>query len=180
MEWIKEVFHPVQIIGYMGMACAFISYQCKRNKLYFIFQTLCSVCFTTQFLLLGSLSGAFMNIINVARGLTLSLPPHYRKPILLVLLEVAYVTFALVSVLVMGEVWWIALLLLLAEGCAMMAMWSRNGRLIRFNQLLLSSPSWIINNIYYFSIGGILCESFNIISVIVSLIRFRHVKLDQD
>jgi hypothetical protein len=35
------------------------------------------------------------------------------------------------------------------------------------------SPIWIINNAYYGSIGGVVCECFNMASALVSFIRFR-------
>jgi hypothetical protein len=36
-----------------------------------------------------------------------------------------------------------------------------------------------VNNVYYASIGGFICEVFNMLSVIVSFIRFRKTGYDK-
>ena len=51
-------------------------------------------------------------------------------------------------------------------------MWRANGKHIRYFQVTLMSPAWIVHNIFNFSLGGILCESFNMISTIISFIRY--------
>ena len=51
-------------------------------------------------------------------------------------------------------------------------MWKGNGKHIRYGQFFISSPSWIIHNIFNFSLGGILCEVFMMASVVISFIRF--------
>jgi len=51
-------------------------------------------------------------------------------------------------------------------------MWLGNGTHIRYVQLSVSSPAWIVHNIFNFSLGGLLCEIFAMTSVIVSFIRF--------
>ena len=38
---------------------------------------------------------------------------------------------------------------------------------------LISSPLWLIYNCFNLSIGGILCETFSIISVLSAIIRFK-------
>jgi hypothetical protein len=59
-------------------------------------------------------------------------------------------------------------------------MWSRDGRVIRRAQLFVISPLWIVNNIFYASIGGVVCELFNIVSVLVSFLRFSKDGFDKD
>ena len=61
---------------------------------------------------------------------------------------------------------------LIAQIVGTFAMWSQSGKTIRFLQLFCVSPLWLIHNIFVFSIGGVVCEVFNIVSIIVSLIRF--------
>ena len=89
MEWLAELFHPVQCIGYLGMAFAISSYQCKRNRMYFLFQALCGVFFAIQLWILGSPSATFMNILGIVRGVLFCLDRRYRKTIMLILLMVS-------------------------------------------------------------------------------------------
>ena len=52
-------------------------------------------------------------------------------------------------------------------------MWLGNGRHIRIFQFWLMSPSWIVHNIFNFSLGGIICECFNMISSVIALVRYK-------
>ena len=88
------------------------------------------------------------------------------------LIEACFALSCILACLAFGEKWWIALILFAAQGGGTVAMWTHNGKTMRIAQLCLVSPMWIVNNIYYFSIGGILCEVFNMVSVIISFVRF--------
>ena len=46
-------------------------------------------------------------------------------------------------------------------------------------QIAMISPIWIVNNVYYGSIGGVVCELFNMLSVLVSFLRFRKSGYDK-
>ena len=58
-------------------------------------------------------------------------------------------------------------------------MWKNDGNVIRKAQFFFVSPMWLINNIIVFSLGGIICESLNMLSIIVSYIRFRKSGFEQ-
>lgn len=51
-------------------------------------------------------------------------------------------------------------------------MWRANPGHIRYTQLFVVSPAWLTNNIFHFTLGGILCEVLSMISVVVSFIRY--------
>ncbi len=71
-------------------------------------------------------------------------------------LQIIYTTLPYISLLIMS-----------------IFMWNENGKLIRYFQVGALSPSWLIHNVFNFTLGGILAEIFNMTSVIVSLIRFK-------
>ncbi|MDD2503070.1 MAG: YgjV family protein, partial [Clostridia bacterium] len=58
-------------------------------------------------------------------------------------------------------------------------MWSRNGKILRYAQFSFISPCWLIYNVAMGSIAGVLTESVNLISVVVSLLRFGVKELDK-
>ena len=178
-DFLKTLIDPVQLIGYLGMACALLSFQCKKNRNYFFFQTGCAIAFTCQYLFLGAWSAMLLNVVAIARGILFSLGEKLHKRFILMSIEIAFIATAIMSVLIFSEIWWIALFVFIAQAGGTLAMWTRNGKTIRYTQLTVVSPLWLINNFYYFSIGGILCESFNVISVIVSIIRFRKTGYDK-
>lgn len=179
LDFLIKIFAPAQLFGYFGMACALLSYQCKTNRNYFFMQTACAIGFTIQFLMLQSWAGMLLNIVAIARGIFFSLGEKCHKQYIHLLLQGAFVTTAVLSVVLFHELWWIALCVFVAQSGGTISQWTRNGKTIRYVQLLVVSPLWLVNNIYYFAVGGILCECFNIISVIVSFIRFRKTGYDK-
>ena len=168
-QFLLDILNPVQLIGYVGTACALISYQCKKNRNYFLFQMGCGIAFTVQFALLSSWAGMLLNVFSIMRGIIFALGDRCKKPVYLWLMEFCFAASCIAAPLFFGEKWWIALLLFIAQGGGTLAMWSRNGKTIRIAQLFCISPLWIVNNVYYASIGGVICELFNMLSVIVSL-----------
>ena len=179
IEFIQNILDPVQLIGYVGTACALFSYQCKKNKGYFLLQMGCAIAFTLQFLLLNAWVGMLLNLFSILRGVIFALGDKCKHPAYLVLMQVCYFASCLSAPLFFGEKWWMAGIMLVAQSIGTLAMWSRNGKTIRFAQVFVISPLWIVHNVYYFSIGGIICETFNICSVIVSFIRFKKSGFDK-
>lgn len=164
----------VQAIGCVGMALIIFSFQCKNNKSFYICQLAGALVFSLHYFLLGAISAAVLNLIAVVRGLVLAAGEKGRKPIYLILLTLAFVVATALS--------WqgpISLLPLVGQLTGMYAMWSHNGKVIRIAQFTIVSPPWLIYNILSGSIPGIICESFNIISTIVSICRFGLNGLDK-
>lgn len=178
-EFLQNLLDPIQLIGYVGTACALISYQCKKNRSYFLLQMGCSIAFTLQFLLLNAWVGMLLNVFGTLRGIFLSLGDKCKHTAYLVLLEACFLGSCLAAPLFFGEKWWMAGIMLIAQGVGTLAMWTRNGKTIRIAQVSVVSPIWIVHNVYYFSIGGIICETFNICSVIISFIRFKKRGFDR-
>ncbi len=173
-DLLRTVLTPTQLIGYCGMLAAFLSFQCKRNRNFFICQTLCGLFFALQFALLGGWSGFLSNIFAILRGIAFAGGRRWRKWYVLAGIEAGFVLALILSITVFHEPAWVAVLLLVAQGGGTLAMWTDNGKTIRLFQLFASSPIWLIHNtVYAFSLGGILCETFNMVSVTVSFIRFR-------
>lgn len=165
--------HIAQGFGLIGLGIVVYSFQCKANKNFFLMQGLGSLMFFVNFLLIGAYAGAFFNLTNLFRGLLYS--KDAKKIWKLVLIELLYtLSFAFSVYLVWGD-WFgvfIAALPYVTLLIMSVLMYNGNGKHIRYFQFTLMSPSWIVHNIFNFSLGGIICESFNMISVIVSLVRY--------
>ena len=177
--FLEVISDPVQWIGYVGMLFAMLSYQFRKNRTYFLLQAACGVAFSVQFVLLHSWAAMLMNVFSILRGLIMAGGARFKRIPYLVLMEALFFGSCAASFLFFGEEWWIALLLAVAQCGGTLVMWGRDGKKIRLAQLLMISPLWLTNNIYYGSIGGIVCEVFNICSVLVSFIRFRRTGYDK-
>ena len=156
-----------QVLGILGTIFAFLSFQLKENKKFFLLQALSGCMFALNFLLLGAYTGCVLNFINIFRGAVMIGTKKTNKPYWLIITLALY---TVATILTYTNVF--SLIALIAQLVGTIAMWSRNGKTIRVLQLFCVSPLWLIHNIFVFSIGGILCEVFNLGSIIVSLIRF--------
>lgn len=163
-----------QGFGIIGLIIIVWSFQCKQNKNFFLMQGIGSLAFVINFILINAYAGALFNLTNLVRGLLFS--KEDKKVWKLVAVNALYtVCFIFSSYLAWGN-WFmifIASLPYVTLFIMSILMWRGNGKHIRYFQVSLMSPAWIIHNIFNFSLGGILCESFNMVSSVVALVRYR-------
>ena len=162
-----------QIFGILGMVCIISSFQFRKNRILFFLQAMSGLMFGINFFMVGALSGALFNGANIVRGALLSKCDRVKWKLAILL-----VLFAVCTAFSVPSVWGNALQMTLlvfttvSQFAGTVAMWSGNGALIRKVELFYSAPVWLIYSCFNFSLGGIICQSFNIISIIVSFIRF--------
>ena len=163
-----------QTLGIFGMLCAMLSYQCKTNRNYFIWQGMSGVFFSAQFIMIGAWAGLVFNAYNIVRAIIYQ-SKKSRSIGVIILLETLVVAATLTSIFVFKEAWWLVLLTFIAQATGTFSMWTKNGKTIRIAQLAVVSPFWLLYDalIPTPSVGGILCEVFNMASVLVSFIRFK-------
>ena len=163
-----------QAFGIVGMAIIISSFQAMKNKLFFIMQGVGSFMFFINFLLIGAYAGALFNLTNLVRGLLFS--KNARKAWKLIVTEILYSgCFAFSLIFIWGDAWQIFLSALPCVALLIMSiiMWRGNGKTIRYAQVSFMSPAWIVHNIFNFTLGGLICESFNMVSSVIALIRYR-------
>lgn len=162
-----------QGFGLIGLFIIVYSYQCKQNRHFFLLQGVGGFMFFLNFLMIGAYAGAFFNLTNLVRGLLFS---KDDKKVWKLLVTVFLYTFCyLFSIwLVFGNWFQIFLSTLPYVALVIMSvlMWKGSGKHIRYFQVSCMSPAWIVHNIFNFSLGGLICESFSMISVIISFIRY--------
>ena len=170
-----------QILGILGMFACVLSYQCKSNSKYYLCQGTSAVFFSIQFVLLGGWAGLVFNVFNIFRAIVCEGFKKTGKWFRIILLEILVVIAALISLFVFKETWWLVLLVIIAQATGTFAMCTRNGKAIRVAQLAVVSPFWLLYDLLIPipSIGGILCEVFNMVSVIVSFVRFKKTGFDK-
>ncbi len=167
-EWSLLMEQTVaQIFSIAAMALAILSFQCKNNRKFCLVQALSAAFFVLSFFMLGGGTGAISNAVNIARGLAFGLlPPKYRNLSLALLLPLyavgTYFTYA----------GFFSILLLSAQLVGTVSIWHNDGKIMRIIQFFWICPVWLAYSIYYFSLGGILCECITMVSVVVSVIRY--------
>ncbi len=165
-----------QVISVIAMALIILSFQSKSRIGFYAMQMSGNVFFAISFLLLGNVAGSLMNFMGVFRGIIMLLPEQKRKTWHLVLINALFVGGAVFAGTVGGD-GWACLVSFAAQTAGTFSMWYGSDRSIRWVQLCAISPLWIVNNTAIsFSIGGIICEVFSMISTIIYLVRVRKNK----
>jgi hypothetical protein len=113
-----------------------------------------------------------LNMFNILRGWAFGFAPQSWRRALVWIVMASYVGAA-VFTYSPNDTLWVTALILVAQLANTVTMYIGNAKLIRLVQIAYISPAWMTSNIITFSIGGILCETFNIISSTVALFRFR-------
>ena len=170
---MKHIEIIAQGFGILGLIFSALSYQEKSNKRFFIKQGLAGLMFSVNFILIGAVSGALFNMANLVRGAVFA---KKGKKVwqLVTVLGLYTICFAVALCMMLGNPFQIFLSALTYSTLQLMSvlMWKGNGKHIRYGQFFISSPSWLVHNTFNFSLGGILCEVFMMMSVIISFIRY--------
>ena len=171
-----------QIISIFAMGCNILSYQQKSQKRLIIFQLSGGALFAISFFLLGATIGALLNIVAVIRAVMFlfSKKLNMSHPLWLGAFVLCYISFYVLNFTAFGtEPTPIAFLIEMLPVIGMTAlsvgfMFENSGKIRLLG--LISSPSWLIYNIFHFSLGAIICESLSLISIFIGMLR--HDKKD--
>lgn len=169
---IKEIIG--QIFGIIGLLIFVFSFQCKSSKKLVFVQGIGGLMFFINFILIEAYGGALFNLTVLIRGLLyMKKDNKIWKPLIVEILFTLAYAYSLT--LVGGDILQIVLTTLPYISLLIMSvlMWKENGKLIRYFQVATLSPSWLIHNIFNFTLGGILAEIFNIVSAVISIFRFK-------
>ena len=165
----------VQGIGLLGLATMIGSYQCKSSKKFFFVQMMSYISFMAQFVLLGALTGAGSLFISASRNFLLYNAgkrwADWKGWQYVVI--VAYIVVCMVT-------WknYYSILPAIAMVSGTVAAWTRNGKIIRLNTMLVNSPCWLTYDFISRSYAGVIGESFSICSILISFWRFGFKALD--
>lgn len=156
-----------QAVGIIGSIIMIISYQCKKPKNLIVMHGFGGLMFSINFLMLGAYTGALLNAINVVRSIAFA-KIKSKSPIVPAVLIFAYTVATVFSF--NGA---LSILVLLAQSLGTVLFYIGKDKPLKIGSLAFVSPAWLIHNAITKSIGGIICESFDIISLIVYMIRTR-------
>ncbi len=167
------IFYIAQAVGCLGMVLAFISFQKGNREGIIFFQIMASTVFTLHFTLLGAYTGAVLNLLGILRNVVfLHREKSWANKKIWLYLFLAL--FIIAGIITYKNIF--SLFPMLGMCIASVALWMRNSRHTRFI-VIFSSPCWLIYNIVNSSYPGILTESFVLISLSISIIRFDLLKI---
>lgn len=172
----------IQAIGILAMCVAFCSFQQKSQKGILILQIISTTLFTLHFGLLGALSGCLLNGLGAVRAVIYSQRDkrwgaHIVWPILFSV--AAGVIYALNFLCFGMEPNLKNLLLELLPAAATVltnvALRCEKAAAVRL-LCMFNSPLWFTYNAVAGSIGGMLTETFNFLSIVIGMLRLDRKK----
>ena len=174
MRMEKEPNMFVQIIGFVGTALFFASYQCKNSKNLFRVQFLSYLCYTIHLLLLGAITGGISYVINTIRSFCLGSKWAFLRS------KAMCGILCTLQLLALVFTWsgWISILPVVANIAATIGGYTHNGQKIRIAGMFINSPLWILYDILVGSWAGILDEIVTEVSIFVSILRYGWKNLD--
>ena len=170
------------IISMVAMVMMVLSFQVKRRHTLLFMQIITSGLFAVVLFMSGGGLGAVINLLFMGRNIVFSILGERRgKPF--------YITFAVMSVLYLSS-YFVFYVILYPTATLSEKLWDILPivgaflntivcSMVKLNALrkmkLVDSACWLIYNIHIGlgNLGGILCEIFNIVSVLIALYRFR-------
>ena len=174
MNWETIIF---QGIGIIAMAFNILSFQCKKQRSIIVMQFFGALFFCVHFYLVGAMTGALLNAVAIFRALIYSNKKLFKADhevwlVLFCQLSVACYAAAFLWLDVETSVYRFILEILPVVGMTLStfsfrAEGAKGLRLLWF----FSSPLWLVYNACNGSIGGTVCETFAIISILTAMIR---------
>lgn len=165
-----------QIIGILGMTMNIVSYQAKKQRNIILIQFFGCLLFAVNMFMLGAYTGAFLNAVGVLRAVIYSNKEKIKsiKIFNYIFIFIYIISYFLTFTLLNKPFTLLNALIEILPVIAMVATtisfsMKSAGSVRKF--AFISSPSWLIYNCFNFAIGGILCEVFSLISVILAMIR---------
>ncbi len=166
-----------QVISIVAMVFNCISYLQKKKSTLLICQLVGSVLFGINYLLLGAMSGALLNVISIIRAIVFLKKDKLHADN--ILWTAGFIASYLASYALIFTVFGKAptpfnLIVELLPVIAMIAInlsfrYADTKMVRRYG--LVSSPLWLAYNIASFSVGAIICETLNLFSITAGIIK---------
>ena len=164
MDWFEIL---CQTIGFIGLVFTVISAQCKTHKYAVLHKSANESFFALQYLLLGAYTGLAMNLVSILRNLIFVELVKRKRP------TVVYQLLFSVVFIIFGICTWDgvrSVIVIVAKVLSTVAYGMKDTAKLRL-LTLPSSLGWLIYNTAVRSWGGMLCEVFATVSLIIGIVR---------
>ena len=163
-----------QFMGIIAMVAMILSFQCKSNKNLVVVMGAGALMFAVSYFLLGQPSAALFNIVAVLCSIA-CLKDELKNKFVFLIIVALYV----LSTCLTFDSWW-SVVLMSAQIATSYSLMFRSGTFIRNIRFFFVSPIWLINNsVICFAIGGLICETISMASIIISFIRYRKTGFEE-
>ena len=166
-----------QIIGIIAMAFNILSYQQKRQRYIILWQLLGTTLFSLNFFLLNAYTGALLNAIGAVRAIVFLNKKTLKTdhPLWLIGFVSVYITSYILTFTLFQKDFTalsalVELLPVIGMTATTVAFRSKTAKTTRLLGLV-SSPAWLVYNVFAKSMGAILCAAFCMVSILIGYLR---------
>lgn len=175
-----------QAIGVVAAALVIFSFQQKKQKTVIIWQMTGQLLFSLSYIMLGITTGACLNLLGFVRGIVYANREKFRadKLVWVIVFTAGFFLVYLAGFLFFGieptpANFAFELTPVLAMTFSTISFRIPSAAVVR-RLGLASSPLWLTYNILNQTIGGVVCEIFNLISIVVGIIRLDIKRRDKN
>lgn len=167
-----------QSIGVLGMVVVVLSFQNKTHRGLVLTQLVGACLFTVNYLMIGAMLGCLINFICIFRSIVFSNKARFRadNPIWLIVFIGLFVASYVLTFTVFGtpptvDNLLIEALAVIGMSASTIGYFLKDAKAVR-RMGLIHSPAWLTYNCFRFTIGGVLCEAFSLISIFIAMWRY--------
>ena len=175
-----------QIMGIVGMAINCLSFQNKKAHMVIVFQLFGSMFFAINYFMISAFSGAILNVLGIVRAIVFLFEKklNTKHPLWTIGFVVLYLcSYVLVFTVFAKSVTPTNLIVELLPVIGMvlttLSFRASDAKIIRI-YAMLNAPFWLTYNIINVAIGGICCESINLVSIVIGMIRHDMKKKEKE
>lgn len=161
-----------QALGVFGLLCASLAFQCKKHAPLMALRTANETFFGVQYIMLGAYTGAAMNFIGVIRNVFFTVMVAKKKNTV----PLRFVFSAIFAVFI--ALTWDGFKSVLSGFAKILSTFAYGASNMFFMRIsiLITSSCWLVYNLIVKSYAGVISEALTVISIIISLFRFKKEK----
>ena len=164
-----------QLVGFVAITVAFLSFQAKKKGAILAIQALANCIWGIHYFMIGAMAGCILNLAATGRNLIFAKRDSAKWLQGVWLPTVIALIIAALSIFTRET--WFDVILLPSTILSTYAYCLGNERVIRTSTVFVSL-TWLIFNVVSFSVSGVIAEIFNLTSLTIAIIRFRNRSTD--
>ena len=171
---LDVTFAVAQAIGFAATGIAIYSFQAKKRITMLSMQTMANLMWMIHYLLLGSLSAVFANLIGTLRNIVYGFRGKYKFADSKIVPAVSIIAFVISGILTYTNPF--DILPMMAMVLASIAFFIKDEKTIRYISVFIA-VSWLTFGVYAGSVASIVSDGSTLISIIIAILRYRNIEI---
>jgi hypothetical protein len=171
---MDAMFAIAQAIGFVAMGTAIYSFQARRRITMLSLQTVSNLLWMTHYLMLGSTSAVFANLIGTVRNVIYGFRGKYKFADSKLVPAISIIVFLISGVMTYSGPF--DILPTFAMVFASIAFFIKDEKMIRYISVFIALP-WLTFGIYAGSIASIVSDGSTLLSILIAIFRYRKFEI---